>query len=675
VGPSLEAAASEVVTHCPQPRRPFLPLFDPSVPGTSSQSPITGTCDLSELLGLDGAGLHPMEKSDIKAQDPSIAENRPLSSLSTNGGQTPSPDEVTPTFASSWLGSLRSNSPQSLNDESWPGGDAFSVGLEPWSLRKDDLPIGIEPMSQFGCTVPCPGTGVSLSGAFGAPFGPRYVDEDLQFHGSAVASSSGNPVGGKNAPGPRMGLLAGEDSPVGSLQCTFKRPEMQVGRIVPEPASPLQGPGIPATASIPGDSTAKVAASKNSKNQKRTRRGGKCPPVTQSREQVKESDTKTLTKEAVLQMSTTQAGSKLLQRKLLKGHPTIIKDILNGIEMDLPALMCNMYGNYLCSAAFQACSVAQRQRMLAIASSHLKAVATDKWGTHALQALISLVCTLDEQRLLMGALKDLVVELSCDSNGVHVVQRALTSFGQPVSDLVASEVIKCLGVVAHDPHGLCVLKKCISQCRTTQNQQMLLSEMAKQALDLVQGPYANYAVQHVLEEWGGDFCEPIMQALKGKLVQLSIQKFSSNVVEMVLRVAPKHLQSQLLDELTLQEQAVVLTSTVYGLYVARQVLQHASQFQRAAFERLAARGLADLRDRRLRSRWERLLQGEAEQDGNLFADGANDSLHQLTSPSYELNTPQSRGHSVQSAAAVWLGNPGSTWNAQHEGTTWATCSI
>merc|ERR1719440_2504708 len=94
-----------------------------------------------------------------------------------------------------------------------------------------------------------------------------------------------------------------------------------------------------------------------------------------------------LTKESVVELSKTQAGSKFLQRKLLKGHPTIIQEILDGIEVELPSIMCDMYGNYLCSAAFPACSLAQRQRMLELATSNLKEVATDRWGTYSLQAL------------------------------------------------------------------------------------------------------------------------------------------------------------------------------------------------------------------------------------------------------------------------------------------------
>lgn len=317
-----------------------------------------------------------------------------------------------------------------------------------------------------------------------------------------------------------------------------------------------------------------------------------------------------LTKALVVEMSKAQAGSKLLQHRLLKGHPSVIKDVLEGIETELPDIMCNMYGNYLCSAAFQACSVAQRLRMLDIASRHLRAVATDRWGTHALQSLIGLVCTSQEQELLLPALQEHVVELSCDPNGAHAVQRALVSFGVPCPEPILREVTRCLCTVAHNPHGLCVLKKCISQTRQGDGQEHLLREISHHALDLAQGPYGNYAVQHALEEWGGEVCRPIVEALKGRLVQLSIQKFSSNVVGHLLRLAPAEAQPWILEELASPDQLQALLSSVYGHYVARQMLLAAPPVRRPDLERSFSSCMACLGNPRLRDKLESILARE-----------------------------------------------------------------
>jgi hypothetical protein len=318
--------------------------------------------------------------------------------------------------------------------------------------------------------------------------------------------------------------------------------------------------------------------------------------------------TERLTQDQVVQMSRTQAGSKLLQRKLLKGHPNVINDILSGLEVELPSLMCDTYGNYLCSAAFQACSVAQRQRFMEIVSRCFCAVATDKWGTHALQALIGLICTSTEQTTLLLAVRVHVVELSCDANGVHVVQRALVSVGGPLADIILEEAMAHIETLADNQYGLCVLKKAISQSQSRVICSSLLREMARASIGLVQRPYGNYAVQHVLEEWGGDACSSIYEALRGRLVQLSTQKFSSNVVEHMLRSASPEMLGCMLQELTSSPD--VLMSTVYGHYVARCALQRSGGLEDMV-KRAIGMGVASMRSRRLRARWERFIAEEA----------------------------------------------------------------
>jgi len=324
---------------------------------------------------------------------------------------------------------------------------------------------------------------------------------------------------------------------------------------------------------------------------------------------LKDLENEQLTEARVVQLSKTQAGSKLLQRKLLKGHPTVIKQILDGLEVELPSIMCDMYGNYLCSAAFPACSLAQRQRMLELVTSHLQEVATDRWGTYSLQALIGLICTREEQDLLMYSMKDHLVELCCDANGVHAVQRSLLSFGQSLLNVILVEVIRNLCTFGNNPHGLGFLKKCISECRDDWSRKQLLDALSLHALDLVQGPFGNYAIQHALEEWGSEVCKPIIEALSEKLVQLSIQKFSSNVVEQMLHLAAHATQQRLIEELACPKQLGLLMSTVYGHYVARRALQTAEPEQKAMLENVLKRGLRQVKNRRLRLRWERALRG------------------------------------------------------------------
>lgn len=51
-----------------------------------------------------------------------------------------------------------------------------------------------------------------------------------------------------------------------------------------------------------------------------------------------------------------------------------------------------------------------------------------------------LVCTDEEQKLLLPSLVEHLVELSCDQHGTHVVQRALMSFGLQCPDVLLHEL-------------------------------------------------------------------------------------------------------------------------------------------------------------------------------------------------------------------------------------------
>lgn len=310
----------------------------------------------------------------------------------------------------------------------------------------------------------------------------------------------------------------------------------------------------------------------------------------------------------VAQLSRTQAGSKVLQRQLLKGSAGVVDIILSEVEQDIAQLMCDAYGNYLCSAAFQACSAQQRKRMLTKLAPDISTIACDKRGTHALQALISLLSTAEEQGHFMRAAQSHVIELCMDPNGTHVVQRLLCCFMPPCTDLIYKPVVDHLLDVAHDPYGLCVLKKCISQAKTPgHHQDMLLMQLAQNALDLVQSPYGNYAVQHALEEWGGTRCTPIFRSLQGCMMQLSIQKFSSNVVEKLFSSAPPEFRVLFIAELIESEKMSVLVNSNYGHYVVKRALQLAEPSQVRSLLDAIRGNLGQLPNRRLRAKWEKVV--------------------------------------------------------------------
>lgn len=56
-------------------------------------------------------------------------------------------------------------------------------------------------------------------------------------------------------------------------------------------------------------------------------------------------------------------------------------------------------------------------------------------------------------------------------------------------------------------------------------------------MDIVQDPFGNYAIQHTMEVYGSQICNGIINEIANNILSLSMQKFSSNVVEKCIEIS------------------------------------------------------------------------------------------------------------------------------------------
>ncbi|CEM39495.1 unnamed protein product [Vitrella brassicaformis CCMP3155] len=310
----------------------------------------------------------------------------------------------------------------------------------------------------------------------------------------------------------------------------------------------------------------------------------------------------------VMELSKIQSGSRYLQRQLCKGHPETVMLILSEVEENLTTLMTDSYGNYLCQQLFQACSIRQRKNMLEKLRPNATRIAKDRRGTHALQSLIGLLSTAEEEVMLIDTLRDHLVELASDCNGTHVVQRMLICFTEQGVDEVFHQIRNNITEVAQSPYGLCVVKKCITLATEgSRFHQAMLHTLCTHAMHLVQSPYGNYAVQHAMDHWPEDAVRRILHCFRGKMLSLSIQKFSSNVVEKCIEKADPALRAEFVGELIKPDKMAVLIQSSYGNYVVQKALELSDPEQAKAIQKAINKNLKTLQNHRLRTKWERIM--------------------------------------------------------------------
>lgn len=91
------------------------------------------------------------------------------------------------------------------------------------------------------------------------------------------------------------------------------------------------------------------------------------------------------------------------------------------------------------------------------------------------------------------------------------------------------------------------------------------------------------------------------------MMQLSIQKFSSNVVEKLFCSAPPDFRARFIAELIESEKMSVLVNSNYGHYVVRRALQLAEPPQVQLLLAAIRGNVGQLPNRRLRAKWEKVM--------------------------------------------------------------------
>lgn len=116
-------------------------------------------------------------------------------------------------------------------------------------------------------------------------------------------------------------------------------------------------------------------------------------------------------------------------------------------------------------------------------------------------------------------------------------------------------------------NGLCVIKIIITLTKTERQKQRVIDQISQDLIQLVSDPFGNYAVSQIIEKWEPYICKPIFEKLATKIFELSIQKFSSCVIEKCLEYGDPETQSLFIHEISQSERLYDLIRHSFSNYV------------------------------------------------------------------------------------------------------------
>ncbi|CAN4123257.1 unnamed protein product [Withania somnifera] len=284
-------------------------------------------------------------------------------------------------------------------------------------------------------------------------------------------------------------------------------------------------------------------------------------------------------------MAKDQNGCRFLQRKFAEGSSEDVEKIFPEIIVHIVELMIDPFGNYLVQKLLEVCNEGQRMQILCVitrVAGDLVRISCDMHGTRAVQKVIETLKTPEQFSMIVSSLKPGLVNLIKDMNGNHVAQRCLQYLTPEYREFLFEVAITNCVELATDRHGCCVLQKCLSQSDGRQRHQ-LIYEITSNALVLSQDPFGNYVVQYIFDirlPWA---TTNIFDQLRSKFGDLSMQKYSSNVVEKCLKHADKE-RSYIIEELLSDPRLDQIMQDPYGNYVIQAALNIPKGALHAALE-------------------------------------------------------------------------------------------
>ena len=272
----------------------------------------------------------------------------------------------------------------------------------------------------------------------------------------------------------------------------------------------------------------------------------------------------------------TQKGSRDMQKLLYKISPIDISSLIEKLSSFMTTIMEDKYGNYFCQKLIQNCSPEQRVEILKSVKDSFNEVSCHSFGTHSLQVLVEISNMENEQMLLSQCIEQNLLSLSCNQRGTHIVQKFFSSCSN--EKLLRNIYIIALSnfkELVNNPHGVCVLIRILKNNHCLNEKDMIIDEIIKNSLEIIQNPFGNYVVQSMLNEHfekEKEKCMKILNIINENFFSLSMQKFSSNVVENSLRLNSIEVLKKNLINVIVNGKINSMLKNTYGNFVIEKLI-------------------------------------------------------------------------------------------------------
>ena len=278
-------------------------------------------------------------------------------------------------------------------------------------------------------------------------------------------------------------------------------------------------------------------------------------------------------------------GAIELQKMLEKSGLDIKMYFIQTLKREgLTIIMKNVHGNYFFQKLIKDSSEKITSNIISYISEDIIDISKDDSGTFSVQALVNEISAINDINIILQKIKGHEIEMIYDKNATYVVQKIILKFPDIYRKELNKIILNNFSKLCLDVNGICIVKNFIKTNSIENDKQRMKIIIDNNFILLAQSPFGNYAIQFLIEKLKTFELNEIFEALIERIYKLSIQQFSSNVVEKALEKMDTLNLEKALDKLFFQGKFIFLLKNKFGKFVIIKAIGYMTKELRTKFE-------------------------------------------------------------------------------------------
>ena len=283
----------------------------------------------------------------------------------------------------------------------------------------------------------------------------------------------------------------------------------------------------------------------------------------------------------------TSKGILEIQKKLPKSNYNYKLFIILHLNKDgLSKIMKNTYGNYFFQQLIKDGEEQIISLILSYISESIVNISKDPSGTFSLQALLDEVTSNEQEKIILNCIKGHEMEMAYDKNATHVLQKLVLLFQDTHRKELNEIILNNIKDLSLNSNGICLIKNFIRTNTLIDDKNRINKEFVKYFVILAESPFGNYGIQFLIENWDSEMLQDIKEKIMENIYKLSIQQFSSNVVEKAIEILDEDYREKMIKKLCLEGNFLTLLKSRFGRFVLYKAVNFMNADLKSKFENL-----------------------------------------------------------------------------------------